>query len=132
MWIARLLLSLAFLRVTVLAQENSCPVQPQSVLEHASEIAVLLKNTSGKPIASYRFGLTALTVNGHAHPFPDDFTDNIQLPAKVRRTAIWHTPLAYQFALPLAQVYLLEVTFADGTDWTDDGSHSCAVTSVQE
>jgi hypothetical protein len=118
--------------VTMFAQENSCPVQPNSVLEHASEIAVSLQNSSDKAIASYRIGLTARTINGHSHPLPDDFTDRVQLPARAQRTAIWHTPLAYQFALPLAQVYLLEVTFVDGTDWVDDGSHSCAVTSVQE
>jgi hypothetical protein len=114
------------------AQETSCPVQPKSVIEHASEMAVSLQNMSGEPIASYRIGFTALTINGDGHRLSQDFTDNVPLPANERRTAIWHSPVVYQLALPLVQVYLLEVTFADGTDWTDHGSHSCAVTSVQE
>jgi hypothetical protein len=101
-------------------------------MEQASRIAVMVENTSGKAIASYRLGLTALTVSGHAHHLPGDFSDNVQLPANGKRTAIWQTPLAHEFALPLAQVYLTQATFADGTDWVDDGSHACAVTSVQE
>jgi len=40
--------------------------------------------------------------------------------------------LAEQFAFPVAKVYVEQATYSDGTEWLDDGTESCAVTSTEE
>jgi hypothetical protein len=125
-------LLLALLSSPTMAQTNSCPLQPVLVKNLASQISVSLQNTSGKQVAGYRIGLTFYDVNGKAHSFPQSFSDNIAMKLHGKRTAIWHSPAAHQYLLPLAQAYLLDANFTDGTIWTDDGSHACSVTSAQE
>ena len=123
---------LAVVILPLSAQTNPCPLQPVLVKNVASQISVSLQNTSGKQIASYHVGLTFYDVNGKAHAFPHSFSDNIVMKSHGKRTAIWHSPNSHQFLFPLAQAYLLDATFTDGTSWTDDGSHACSVTSAQE
>jgi hypothetical protein len=123
---------LAVVILPLSAQTNSCPLQPVSVKNLASQISLSLQNTSGKQVASYRVGLLFYDSNGKAHAFPHSFSDNIAMKSRGKRTAIWHTSSSHQFLFPLAQAYLLDATFADGTSWTDDGSHACSVTSAQE
>ena len=118
--------------LSALAQTNSCPLQPVLVKNVASQISVSLQNTSDKQVTAYHLGLMFLDVNGRVHPFPHTFADSIALKSHGQRTAIWHSPQAHQFLQPLAKAYLLDATFNDGTQWLDDGSHSCSVTSVQE
>ena len=91
-----------------------------------------LQNTSGIQVTSYHIGLTFQDVNGGKHAFPQHFADTITLKSHGHRTAVWHSPQAINFLFPLANIYLLDATFADGTQWIDDGSHSCSTTSVQE
>jgi hypothetical protein len=123
---------LAVVSLPLSAQTNSCPLQPIFVKNLASQISVSLQNTSGKQVTSYRVGLIFYDVNGKVHAFPHSFSDNIAMKSHGKRTAIWHSPNSHQFLFPLAQAYLLDVTFTDGTSWTDDGTHSCSVTSAQE
>jgi hypothetical protein len=127
---AIMLLALSSVRVS--AQTNSCPLQPVLVTNLASQISVSLQNTSGKQVASYHVGITFYDVNGKSHVFPHSFSDNIAVKSRGKRTAIWHSPNSHQFLFPLAQAYLLDATFTDGTNWIDDGSHTCRVTSAQE
>ena len=115
-----------------LSQTTSCPVQPKLVKNVNSQISVDFQNTSGKQLASYKFGLTFFDTNGQAHSFPHPLTGNIPLRVQVRRVAIWQTRSSLQFLFPLAQAYLMQATFSDGTSWTDNGSKACSVTSVQE
>jgi len=114
------------------AQQNSCPLQPVLVKNVASQISVSLQNKSNQQVANYHLGLTFRDVNGGTHVFPQRFGDLIMLKSRGRRTAVWHSPQALQFLFPLAKAYLLDATFTDGTEWIDDGSQSCSVTSVQE
>ena len=114
------------------AQNNSCPLQPILVKNVASQISVSLQNTSGKQVSSYHVGLTFYEVNGKAHAFPHSFSDNVAMKSHGKRTATWQSAAAHQFLFPLAQLYLLDATFADGTSWTDDGTHACSITSLQE
>lgn len=115
-----------------MGQNNACPLQPTVVKNAASRISVSLQSTSGKQVTAYHVGLTFFDANGKAHPFPHAFADSVSLKSHGKRMAIWQSPQAHQFLLPLAKVYLLDATFSDGTEWFDDGSHSCSVTSVQE
>jgi hypothetical protein len=130
----RLVITILFacISVSTLAQTASCPLQPVLVKNLASQISVSLQNTTGKQVASYHLGLTFYEVNGKTHHFPQSFSDNIAMKAHGKRTAIWHSPTSRQYLFPLAQAYLLDATFTDGTSWTDDGSRSCNVTSSQE
>jgi hypothetical protein len=123
---------LLLMSLAAMAQGNACPLQPVLVKNVASQISVSLQNASGKPVTAYHVGLTFFYVNGKARKFPQTFADNITLKSHGKRTAIWNSPQANQFLQPLAKAYLLDATFSDGTEWLDDGTHSCSVTSVQE
>src|ERR1043165_1848812 len=123
---------LLLISVGAIGQSNTCPMQLVLVKNVASQISVSLQNSSGKQVTAYHVGLTFLDVNGRVRPFPHAFADSIALKSHGKRTAIWHSPQAHQFLQPLAKAYLLDATFSDGTEWLDDGSHSCSVTSVQE
>ena len=112
--------------------QQSCPLMPTQIKDVGSQISVSLRNTSGKQITSYQLGIMFQDVNGGKHAFPQHFADNVALTSHSRRTAIWHSAQANSFLFPLANIYLLDATFADGTEWLDDGSHSCSTTSVQE
>ncbi|PYV82966.1 MAG: hypothetical protein DMG93_10110 [Acidobacteria bacterium] len=125
-------LLLLLMSVAAMGQSNTCPLQPILVKNVASQISVSLQSTSGKQVTAYHLGLTFFDVNGKAHLFPHTFADNVALKSQGKRKAIWHSPQAHQFLQPLAKAYLLDATFSDGTEWLDDGSHLCSVTSVQE
>lgn len=114
------------------AQSSPCPVQPTQVKDTGSQLAVAFDNLSGKAIATYGFGLTFFDLNGTSHAFPQPLLGNVQLSAQGHRNAIWQNRLALHFLYPYAQVFLQQVTFADGTSWVDDGSHACSIISVQE
>src|SRR5690349_9046058 len=128
---AVLVLFLTFVRVAE-GQSTSCPIQPTQVKDIESQLAIEFDNVSGKQIATYGFGLTFFDVHGRAHPFPQHLGSNVQLRARAHRRSIWQTKLAQQFLYPYAQAFLQQVTFTDGTAWRDDGSHACAIVSVQE
>lgn len=127
-----LIILLVLMGLPCMAQQQSCPLQPTLVKNNAAEISISLQNTTGKQITSYHFGLTFQDVNGGTHVLPQEFVDRFTLKPFARRTAIWHSPQALQFSFPFAKAYLLDATFRDGTQWIDDGSHSCSMTSAQE
>lgn len=114
------------------AQSASCPIQPTQVKDIGFQLAIEFDNLSGKQIATYGFGLTFLDHKGKAHAFPQPLTGNIQLSARAHRNAIWQSRLALHFLYPYAEAFVQQVTFADGTSWVDDGSHTCSIMSVQE
>jgi len=116
---------------TARGQNVGCPIQP-ILVKNTDVLAVDFQNTSGKPIASYQFGLAFFDFNGKAHAFPQPLTGNVQISSKSHRTAIWQNRLALHFLFPYAQAFLQQATFADGTSWVDDGSHACSIISVQE
>jgi hypothetical protein len=125
-------LLLLLMSAAAMGQSNACPLQPIFVKNVASQISVSLQSTSGKQVTAYHLGLTFFDVNGKARKFPQTFADNVALRSHGKRTAIWNSPQAHQFLQPLAKAYLLDATFSDGTEWLDDGTHACSVTSVQE
>ena len=114
------------------AQSSSCPIQPSQVKGIASQLAIEFDNVSGKQIATYSFGLAFFDLNGKPHAFPQPLSGNVQLSARAHRNAVWQNRLALHFLYPYAQVFVQQVTFADGTTWVEDGSHACSVISVQE
>lgn len=114
------------------AQSSACPLQPVQVKNTESQLAIDFNNISGKLVTNYRFAVTFFDNQGLAHAFPQALTGNVQIGSKSRRVAIWRTKSALHFLFPYAQAVLQQVTFADGTSWVDDGSHSCSIISVQE
>jgi hypothetical protein len=117
---------------TAQPQSASCPIQPTQVKDTDSQLAIEFDNLSGKPIATYGFGLTFMDHKGKAYVFPQPLTGNVQLSARAHRNAIWQSRLSMQFLYPYAQAFVQRVSFADGTSWIDDGSHACSIISVQE
>src|SRR4051794_11773294 len=97
--------------------QSSCPIQPSQVKDTASQLALDFQNTSGKQIASYRFGLTFFDLAGKPHAFPQALAQRVQMQSKGHRTAIWQTKLAQLFLFPYAQAFLQQVSFTDGTSW---------------
>jgi hypothetical protein len=132
MLIARVMLISVASSLSALGQSNSCPLQPIGVKNVASRIAVTMQNNSGKKLATYTVGLQFFDVNGHAYAFPQELTDTVKLKQHGKRTAIWSAPSAHQFLFPLVKAYTTKAIFTDGTEWNDDGSKSCSVTSLQE
>jgi hypothetical protein len=114
------------------AQSSSCPIQPTLVKDINSQLAIEFDNLSGKPVATYGFGLTFFDLRGKAHAFPQPLAGNVQLSGRGHRSAIWQNRLAQLFLYPYAQAFVQQVTFTDGTSWVDDGSHACSIISVQE
>jgi len=112
--------------------QSTCPVQPTLVKNTDSRISISFQNASEKQLASYQFGLTFFGTNGAAHRFPQSLAGKVPLQAHRHRAAIWETPSALQFLYPVAEVYLKQATFTDGTIWNDDGSKACKVSSIQE
>lgn len=112
--------------------QTACPIQPTQVKNIDSQLAIQFNNVSSKAIVGYRFALMFFDQGGKAHMFPHPLADGVRMMSRARRTSIWPTPLAKHFLYPYAQAFLQHVTFADGTSWADDGSHSCGVISVQE
>ncbi len=128
---AVLVLVLTFVRVAE-GQSTSCPIQPTQVKNIDSQLAIEFDNVSGKQIATYGFGLTFFDLKGKAHAFPQPLAGNVQISNRAHRHAIWQNHLALHFLYPYAQAFVQRVTFTDGTSWADDGSHACAIISVQE
>jgi hypothetical protein len=131
----------SFIKMVVLAvlvvplsavAQSSCPLLPVQVKDTDSQLAIAFTNVSGKPVDNYRFALTFFDHKGLAHAFPQTLAGNVQIGSNSRRVAVWQTRLALHFLFPYVQAVLQQATFADGTSWVDDGSHSCSVMSVQE
>src|SRR5437868_6463656 len=122
-------LSLLLLMAVPSRAQSTCPVQPTLVKNISSRIAIEFQNKTGKQLESYRFGLTFFGNNGEVHSFPQPLVGRVPLQAHRHRAAIWETPSALQFLYPVAEVYLKQVTFTDGTAWNDDGSRACKISS---
>lgn len=46
--------------------------------------------------------------------------------------AAYPAPETLEFTFSVANAYILQVTFADGAVWNDDGSHACSMAALQE
>lgn len=118
------------LGLPTMAQEQSCPVKINDVRNTAKTVTVLFTNTSQTSISRAEFIVALVDTQGGEHYIPL-IASHKQLHPGENGTA-FISAAAPQVAAPQARAYLLDTTFADGSAWSDDGSHSCSLTAQQE
>jgi hypothetical protein len=114
------------------AQDTSCPVAVTDVRNVENAMFVLFQNTGSQDISSYEFGFIFVDFQGGQHTFPLPAKGSSQL--KVGHTGKLRlaSSTTSSYLYPKANAYLMKATLADGTTWTDDGTHSCGATAWQE
>lgn len=122
---------LLLLGLTAIAQKQTCPVKINDVRSIGTKVTVLFTNTSRSEITRSEFVASLLNPNSGEHYLPL-IGSRKHLKVGQNGTASVSAPEAPQLAAAHAKAYVLEVTFADGTAWSDDGSHACSLTAVQE
>ena len=114
------------------AQDTSCPVTITDVRNVENAMFVLFQNTGTQEISSYEFGFIFVDSQGaqHAFPLPARGSSSLKVghSGKVRLAS----STAANYLYPKANAYLVKATLADGTSWSDDGTHSCGATAWQE
>jgi hypothetical protein len=118
------------LGLPVMAQEQSCPVTISDVRNVAMTVTVLFTNTTQIGISRAEFVVALVDSNGGEHYLPLIESRKRLKPGENGTASI--SASAPQLAVTQARAYLLDVTFANGTAWNDDGSHSCRLTAQQE
>jgi hypothetical protein len=121
---------LTLLGLPVLAQEQSCPVKITDVRNVAMTVTVFFTNTSQTAIDRAEFVVALVDSNGGEHYLPVIESRKRLNPGENGTAFI--SGSAPHLAAEQAQAYLLDVTFDDGSLWSDDGSHSCSLSALQE
>jgi hypothetical protein len=121
-----------FTAVGAHAQDASCPVTVTDVRNVENAMFVLFQNTGTQTITSYEFGFIFVDLHGNQHVFPLPAKGSSSLGVGSSGNLRLPTSTAASYLFPKADAYLMKATFADGTTWSDDGSHACGATSWQE
>ena len=122
---------LMLLGLAAMAQEQRCPVKITDVRSIGTKVSVLFTNTSQLEISRSEFVVALLDAAGGEHYLPL-IESRRRLKDGKNGTASVSAPEAPQIPAGHAKAYVLEVTFADGSGWSDDGAHACSLTAVQE
>ena len=117
---------------SAIAESSQCPVTISQVRNIESRMYVSFENDNTSAITSYQFGFVFVDSNGKQHQFPSPMGKSENVAAGKKWTAVFPSAQSLSFLFPQANAYLTKVTFANGTTWTDDGTHACSVTSWQE
>ena len=121
---------LAAVSTTAFGQDTACPVQITDIRAVGKTVSVLFSNTSHSEMTGYEFVVWFVDFAGETHFLPvllahkhlrAGQSSKVVLPADEP-----------QLSFSLAHAYPLHVSFADGSVWNDDGSHSCSSTALQE
>ena len=143
---APLFLLAAFACYTAVAQTSAaspgtapskCPVGLEHVelrYNHAGgeslpQLRLSFTNQTNKTISGFVFALSILDSQGNPVPYASQFEYRHEFPAgEPQRSRIWNLdPASVDIHRSGEIVTLLEATFADGTNWKDDGSRGCAL-----
>ena len=114
------------------AQDSSCPVTITDVRNVENAMFVLFDNTGTQDIRSYEFGFLFVDLQGGEHTFPLPAKGSSSLKVGHSGKLRLATSTTSSYLYPKANAYLMKATFADGTTWTDDGTHACGATAWQE
>jgi hypothetical protein len=121
-----------FTAVSARAQDTSCPLTVTDVRNVENAMFVLFENTGTQAISSYEFGFLFVDLKGEAHTFPLPAKGSSSLKVGQSGKLRLATSTTASYLFPKANAYLRTATFADGTTWSDDGTHSCGATAWQE
>ena len=125
-----LLALLAAISTTAFSQDTPCPLHITDIRAVGKTVSVLFSNTSHAEMTGYEFVVWFVDFAGETHFLPvllahkhlkAGQSGKLVLPADEP-----------QLSFSLAHAYPLHVSFADGSVWNDDGSHSCSSTALQE
>ena len=114
------------------AMDSTCPVKFNQVRNIEGSFFVSLQNTTGVDITSYDVDLSFVDIQGRTHLFPFPLVRQERIAAGQNKVAQFISPDALQFLFPVINTSLFKIEFADGSEWSDDGSHGCSFTSLEE
>lgn len=127
----RLLIFLLLLTGTLLAQQP-CPVE-FTRFHHSRfggcEIYAEWKNVSGKTISAIGFDANHINVLGESVEAVYTYTDSHKTKDGQKRSGRWNYALHCNKSYPDGEMWVRKVVFEDGSEWKDDGSHACRVSS---
>jgi hypothetical protein len=119
------------------SHKQTCPVIPTFVdvnYYHQGgrskpQLRVQMENGAGKPVASVTLTLSLLDTAGATRIYPNDFSYDKGLETGRNKLYAWNlSPDLVDMHRTGESVFIKEVTFADGNEWSDDGSESCQIT----
>jgi hypothetical protein len=125
-----ILVLLAAISITAFGQDSSCPVQITDIRNVGNTVSVLFRNTSHAKLTRYEFVVWFVDFAGETHFLPVLLAGKHLRPDQNGKVALPADELQHAFSL--ANAYPLHVSFADGSEWNDDGSHGCSTTALQE
>jgi hypothetical protein len=114
------------------AQDSACPIRLTEVRNIEGSVFISLQNTTDRDITSYSFDLSFVDSSGQNRTFPFPLSRREKITSGQSKVARFISLDALQFLFPVMETHLFSVSFADGSGWNDDGSHSCSLTSLQE
>ena len=119
--------------------ENKCPIQYKGLIHgkepgKGSYVSFSFTNLSSKTISASKFGVVVYDSVGH-HSDYDRLIGNMQevKPGKGGKVSE-ETSIEYRSGARAddpqhrngVQVYIMKMSFSDGTSWVDDGTKACA------
>lgn len=121
---------LAAMSATAFGQGSACPVQITDIRNVGNTVSVLFRNTSHAEMTKYEFVVWFVDFAGETHFLPVLVARKHLRAGQSGKLVLPAAELQLSFSL--AHAYPLHVSFADGSVWNDDGSHSCSTTALQE
>ncbi|MGZ4887686.1 MAG: hypothetical protein ACXWBH_00800 [Candidatus Angelobacter sp.] len=116
---------------TAFGHGSACPVQITDIRNVGNTVSVLFRNTSQAEMTKYEFVVWFVDFAGETHFLPV-LVARKHLRAGRQSGKLVLPAAELQLSFSLAHAYPLHVSFADGSVWNDDGSHSCSTTALQE
>ena len=119
--------------------ENKCPIQYKSLMHgkdtaKGSYVSFSFGNTSAKTIASSTFGVVFFDAEGKRSDYNRTISNTQEVKPGKGGKVSEETTIEYKSGSRAddpqhrngLQVYIVKMSFTDGTSWIDDGSKSCA------
>jgi hypothetical protein len=112
----------------------ACPatltgVYADSPAKGEGRVSVHLVNQTEKRVIAVKVGFDGFDAALDKHAFPETYASAVSLRPEREAKPIWRVE-DETFARNTAsgvRVYLLKLMFADGSNWSDDGTQSCAL-----
>ena len=121
--------------------ENKCPIQYKSLMHGkdkpiGSYVSFSFTNTSDKTISASKFGVVVFDSEGNRKDYIKTLGNTQEVKPGKGGKLSEETSIEYKSGVKAddpqhrngVQVYIVKMSFADGTSWIDDGSKACAST----
>lgn len=93
------------------------------------QLKLAFASQTEKTLTSMTFALSVLDAQGNPHPYTENLTFRREIsPGNQQRSHTWNLdPASVDMHHTGESLTLLEVDFADGTSWKDDGTQTCTL-----